>query len=291
MEPKNVVIFLPLARESVDRDFFECYNIMKSILMSNADKLPFQLGGVIDYYCHTFPIDANRNECAWRAVDGIKLKDGSTYKPDITIWLDTDQTFPPNALFNLLKHNLPIVAGVYYLKAKTKDVPFYPVIFKQGHDYKKRRLYKPIVEWPKDELFEIDFLGMGCVQIWREVFENIKPPHGEYFKYQVHPKDAPGASAEWKHKFGIKDVSEDSWFWRQVREKTDYKIMVDPAIECGHIGKMIFTGDMYRSYVAEHEKQYVKKYGRVKYDAEWAKVCKIEKTVKPKLKIKQGSAA
>jgi len=129
-EPKNVVIFLPLAKESVDRDFFESFNIAKSVLIANMDKLPFQLGAVIDYYCHTFPIDANRNECAWRAIDGIKTKNGSIFKPDITIWLDTDQTFPSNTLFNLLKHNLPIVAGIYYLKAKTKDVPFYPVMFK-----------------------------------------------------------------------------------------------------------------------------------------------------------------
>ncbi len=277
---RNVVIFLPMAKDSVDRDFFECFGIIKTMLIANADKLPFKLGMIITYYAHTFPIDANRNECAWRAIDGIKLKDGSIFYPDITIWLDTYQTFPHHSLFTLLKHDLPIVAGVYYLKAKHYTQPFYPVIFKEGEDYQKRRMYKPVVEWPMDELFEVDFLGMGVVAIKTEVLAELRPPDKQFFKYQKHPEDGPSVDSKWKNKMNIQDVSEDSWFWRQVRKTKKYKIMIDPSVECGHIGKFVFTGEMYRAYVKEHRKQYIAQYGEKKYYEQWESLCKVEKKTK-----------
>ena len=62
-----------------------------------------------------------------------------------------------------------------------------------------------------------------------EVFKALDMP---YFKYQKHPMALSdvGEMHKFKAENEIADVSEDVWLWKQVKEKTDYKILVDPSI-------------------------------------------------------------
>ena len=196
------------------------------------DKLPFEVTALNEFYCHTFPIDANRNESALKFLNG---------NYDISIWLDTDQDFrhkgKTDGLFRLLNNDYPIVAGMYY----AKEYPYQPIVFKAIN--KEFRLFRPIIKYPKEELFYADMLGMGYIKVYREVFEKCKMP---YFKYQRHPKKATTKDSEWRNEVGINDVSEDVWFFKQVK-KAGYKVIVDPNCKAGHITKVIIDEDIYQA--------------------------------------------
>lgn len=267
---KNVVIFLPWADPKLWRDFVESYDRAKLFMALNMYRLPFDFH-LTEYTAHTFPIDSNRNECATRAVEGIPLDNGAIFIPDITIWLDSDHILPDDALFKLLNHDLPIVMGVYYVKSPKKEYPFYPVLFRRRKD--NPDLYKAVMEFPPTELFEIDFGGMGCVAIQREVFMKLDRP---YFKYILHPKGGIAPDSDWKNGAGIEDVSEDRWFWEQIKAKTDYPILVDPTIQLGHIGYMVFDEFMYSAWLRAYKEQLEKTHGKEKYEQVWSEMAVAE---------------
>ena len=278
---KKVMICLPLAKTSVDVEFFESYNRAKTYLVSHLDELPFEVE-LMDFYAHTFPIDANRNECAQKIVEGVAVGGGRIFRPDISIWLDTDHTLPISVLFDLLKHDKPIMLGVYYIKAPKKDMPFYPVLFRKRED--KEGLYKAVMEYPETQLFEVDMAGMGCACIHREVFEKLDMP---FFKYMRHPKGSSNPEADWKHEAGIDDVSEDVWFWKQVKEKTDYPVLVDPNIQLGHIGRIVFNKAMYDSYLDQYKHVMKQKHGNRIFSKHWEQNAIAE----PYQEDKYGSAS
>ena len=257
---RKVIIFLPLAKSSVDTEFFENYIMAKTYLMHHADELPWEIE-LMEYFCHTFPIDANRNECATRFIEGMPISGQRVWRADFSIWLDTDHTIPIDTLFKLLKHDRPIMLGVYYTKAKSRGQPFYPVIFKRREDTKD--LFKAVMEFPEKDIFEIDFAGMGCACIKREVFEKLDRP---YFKYMRHPKGTAAKDSDWKHESEIEDISEDRWFWDQVKDKTEYPILVDPTVQFGHIGKMIFDSHMYKAWLETYKQRLIEEHGQEKFD-------------------------
>ena len=263
---RRLIIFLPVAKPGVDTDFLITYNQAYKYLTSHLDELPWELE-IMEYYCQTFPIDANRNECATRFIEGVPIEGKRVWRADISIWFDTDHTIPLDTFTRLLLHDKPIVLGIYYLKTKKRDQPFYPVLFKRNE--KKRDIFKAVMEFPKDELFEVDFAGMGAACIKREVFEAIESP---YFEYSRHPLRTNASDSEFKHMANIKDVSEDKYFWDQVKDKTDYKILVDPKVQFGHIGKMIFDQYMYSAWLGEYKRKLLEQKGEIKFKELWGEM-------------------
>ena len=146
---RNILICIPQTQPMYYRDFVESYTHMKNYLMQHMDLVPFQFA-IAEYFCHTFPIDANRNECV-----AIALEHGI----DQTIWLDTDQEFGKETLLKLLLPDQPIVAGIYH----AKNEPYHPIVFKESPDSTDFDVFNPIQEFPEKDLFEADMIGMGCV--------------------------------------------------------------------------------------------------------------------------------
>lgn len=219
----KVAIFVPLAFPfgMVPQEFFLSFFRANEYLLSHLPKnidYDFQL-----FSPSTFPIDANRNECVARMINGGF---------DTSIWLDADQELSEDTLHRLLINGdgHPIYAGMYYLKKP----PFHPIVF---NDHAKTFLtFNPIWNYPLNELFYADMIGMGCVKIDREVFLQLEKP---YFKYGEIPEELAGENPDmaFKRDHGINDVSEDVWFWRQVKQKTGFRIVVDPRVQVGHITK------------------------------------------------------
>lgn len=218
-----------------------------SYLLNRMDDLPFTIEHLEIIAPAEFPIDACRNMAVAEVLDG---------NFDTTVWFDADQTFPKNMIFRLLNNPEPIVSGMYYLKAP----PYYPIVFKETRDT-DFLWFKPVVEYPGDDYFYADMIGMGCVKIDVKVFKEIAKTFTdkiEFFKYGVNPitidvmehetDDLKLKKAKLRQKYVIRDVSEDVYFWKQVREKTDYKIVIDPKIQCGHIGQLEITQTLFKNF-------------------------------------------
>jgi len=270
MDAKTIGIITPMALERLEYEYSESFLANMAYLDMHIDDLPFKVKAVRRINPKTVNIAENRNECiAW----------AKKWDCDITVWFDADQEFmntsnerEPDILFRLLNdgYKYPVYAGIYYLKKS----PFHPVIFKNIDDVFEQ--FSSIVDFPDDELFYADMIGMGCVKIDMDVIRKLDNP---YFMYKQIPKSLAGMGdlVNFKHENKIADISEDVYFWEQVKKKTDYRIVVDPKIQVGHIGKAIINQHVFKSnydYNIELAKQELKTEKKFK---EWkSKLCQAE---------------
>jgi hypothetical protein len=101
-------------------------------------------------------------------------------------------------------------------------------------------------------------IGMGCVKIATKVFKDIAKTYGdekpEFFRYGINPVtiednevDTPDLN-KYRDKYLIRDVTEDVFFWKLIRDHTDYKILVDPKIQCGHITEILSNQNLFKNF-------------------------------------------
>ena len=133
------------------------------------------------------------------------------------LFLDSDMTFPADIIEQLIKHGKDIVSGLYFKRVPPYTTVMYNDISKDG-EY----AFEPIDNWKKNRLIEVDAIGCGCVLIKTKVFMKIKPP----FFYPLYSQSNKSLT------------SEDIAFCVRARE-AGFKIYVDTALQCGHIGKQI----------------------------------------------------
>ena len=243
----KVALVIPSALKFIPKDTFYSFIYAYSYLLNRLDDLPFKIDRLEIKAPSSFPIDACRNMAVAELIEDDF---------DTSIWFDADMVFPKNMMFRMLNNSAPIIAGMYYIKA----APFYPVVYKETEESKKDgsfTWFKPIIEYPEDAYFYADMIGMGCVKIDVKVFKEIAKTYKEkpeFFKYGINPIRIEDDQNE-KHKLNkyranymIRDVTEDIFLWKQVKEKTDYKILVDPKIQCGHITDIISDQNLFQSF-------------------------------------------
>lgn len=138
------------------------------------------------------------------------------------LFMDTDQTYPPDMIERLVSHDKDIVGA----KVHIRYPPFHPTLFKYDSDVDDYYIV-PDSEWRVPQLMEVEATGTGCILIKTDVFLNIEYPWFEFTKN----KDG-------------KIVGEDISFCRKVRS-AGYKIYVDTSINCGHIGTLEVNAGTY----------------------------------------------
>jgi len=82
------------------------------------------------------------------------------------LWIDSDISFPTYTLNALLSHDKDIIACNY----STRVAPHRPVAFRSQHDLDSR-------VYDATGIQKIWAVGMGCMLVKREVYENIPVPH------------------------------------------------------------------------------------------------------------------
>lgn len=135
------------------------------------------------------------------------------FKGDYIFFIDDDVLPPFDTITKLIQHNKDIVAGLYFAKQR----PHFPQIFLRSKKTKGR--YDSVINYPKNELIEVDACGAGCMLIKKEVFEKLKKP---YFQYIPRGEKTPR-------------IGEDFYFCEKVK-KAGFKIYCDTSIICKHIG-------------------------------------------------------
>lgn len=179
-------------------------------------------------HCTVGPhLEANRNVCVGRAIEGY-----GKWKPDMAIFLDGDLILPENILEGLIcRNDYKIVAGMYFAKRGK-----YPICFRKGKydSYRDIQLYDSVIDFPQNKDFEVDYPGEGCFRIDVSVLKKLKAP---YFQWGFRtPLEINQDRIEFLVKHGVRNAAEGAKFFEQIR-KLDYKIVVDPKIQCIHIGE------------------------------------------------------
>ena len=255
----KIALVVPSALKSLPFDMVWSFFHAFAYLELRQDDLPFKINHLEIVAPKEFPIDANRNMAVAQLIEK---------EFDISVWFDADQTFPRNMIFRLLNNPEPIVSGIYHIK----NAPYFPVIYKEADKSKERGTFdwfNPILEYPEDEYFEADMIGMGCVKIDVKVFKEIMKNQvdrddyegkSEFFRYGAVPssiepdKEIENERVKWRDKYLIRNATEDVFFWRLVRQCTDYRIVVDPQVQCGHITDVISNKSLFESFYGQNMK-------------------------------------
>lgn len=163
-----------------------------------------------------------RNGLAMRAIQE---------KYDYVLWLDSDMTFEPSLLKDLLATKKDLVCGLYY----SRKPPFKPAFFDKCYYEQEGLIRKPIAhnyyDYPKNKLFEVEAFGFAAVLTKVECLDVINAAMGLPF--------CP-----------IAGFGEDLSFCIRARQ-IDYKLWCDSRIKVGHIGKMIVDEEVYLSTRSE----------------------------------------
>lgn len=162
-------------------------------------------------FSFAFPTDAARNELCRKFLD----EDNGDY----LLFLDADMKHPEMLPHRLLSHGQAIVTGRYQLRKS----PFLTVAMQKvgdgPHDYKAVDKCGPV-----RGLMPIDAAGAGCLLIRRDVLQTMRARLGDnWFQYQIG-------------KSGLRDVSEDMWFFEQAKA-CGYQAYLDADAVCSHIGQ------------------------------------------------------
>ncbi len=133
-------------------------------------------------------------------------------------FMDSDVVPPEGALQKLLKHNLPIVAGIYPMMAN-----------KLVWSFKTDGWWKNASESLGDKLIKVTAIGGSTLLIKREVIEKLENP---CFKITYRAVDNVNRCY---------DEGEDEYFSR-IAIEAGYDLMVDPTIVCDHFNyKSLFS--------------------------------------------------
>lgn len=151
---------------------------------------------------------------------------------DYMMWIDSDIVFSTQQFLQLLKHDKPIVSGLYlmqggknYATVKDWDIDFF-----RKNSYFEFLSPEGIQEWKKQnpgKLMSVEYTGFGFMLVKKGVFESLKYP---WFAPIYENKIADGV---------VDFCSEDVSFCKKVLKK-GYKIWIDPNIVVGHEKSIIY---------------------------------------------------
>lgn len=146
-------------------------------------------------------------------------------------WLDSDMTFEPDTLVRMFKSlgDKDFITGLYF----NRRPPHRPTIFKKaGFKQGEGREIIPIAEhyldYPKNEIFEIEACGFGCVLMKTEMCLKVLEEQGLPFS-------------------PILGFGEDISFCIKARE-CGYKLYCDSSIKCGHTAHIIINEDTFEGW-------------------------------------------
>ncbi len=149
---------------------------------------------------------------------------------DFVLWVDSDMTFPEDAVVRLLAHKHPVVGINYSQRAFPPD---FTAVKRMPR--KRGEIGQKLVTGPDSEgLEEVDAMGFGLVLM--EVAALAKLPDPDNVPWFFFEQRWPGDH-----------VGEDVWFCRLLREMCGLTLYVDHDLsrECGHVGQY-----EYRTFMA-----------------------------------------
>ena len=94
-----------------------------------------------------------------------------------------------------------------------------------------------------------------------------------------------GDIAKFKYENDVHDVSEDVYFWKQIKEKTDFKIVVDPTIQVGHVTDISINVNNFIGYHNYKRELMIKQMGEEEYNKQMSKF-KLPKLLNGKKKTR-----
>ena len=157
-------------------------------------------------------------------------------------FLDSDVVCPPDTIARLMKHNLPIVSGLYYRRANpmqgNQPIPGVYKWFPQEITPYGMGGHRAILQWKPGELLEVDVAGAGCLLVKREVFQKI-PKSAVRDWYTKYSGDYPVNRniPDGHFFFGTVEANQQSedFIMMHVAKEYGFPTFCDTSVVCKHI--------------------------------------------------------
>ena len=134
---------------------------------------------------------------------------------DYMLMIDSDQTFPEDALCRLLARDADIVTGVYVGKEESHKPVLFTELYKETSEYGPYSRKRGLKERMKDDYFEVAGCGAGFLLVKEHIIRLMRIHQHDWFK--------PYAG-----------LGEDVSFCQRATEM-GFKIMADNSFRIGHI--------------------------------------------------------
>ena len=134
---------------------------------------------------------------------------------DYMLMIDSDQTFPEDALCRMLDRNADIVTGVYVGKEPEHKPVLFTELYKESDDYCAYSRKRGLDERMKEDYFEVAGCGAGFLLVKEHVIRLMR----------IHKHD-------WFKPYG--GLGEDVSFCQRATEM-GFHIMADNSFQIGHI--------------------------------------------------------
>jgi len=163
------------------------------------------------------------------------------YRCDYLFMVDDDMLAPPDLFYQLVKHDVDIIAPLAF----TRNPPHNPVIYEciEGYDKVSGKPYfinNVVKSYPRGKLVEVDAVGFGAALIKTSVFKRMKAP---YF-------------------MSTSPTGEDVLFCYQAR-KAGARVYVDTSIKLGHLShQLVVTEEYSDQYNQTDELEREEKFGK-----------------------------
>lgn len=149
---------------------------------------------------------------------------------DYILWLDSDMVFNPDLLVRLIEDMKD--ADVVTALAFARRPPYTPCIYKKLRPGIDRNEVEQYLDYPQNELFEIDACGMAVCLMKTSVLASVM-------------EETPFPFAP------ITGYGEDLSFCIRAKRK-GFKFMCDSRIKVQHIGTIAISEDSYLAYRSTH---------------------------------------
>lgn len=136
--------------------------------------------------------------------------------------IDADMVFGAYSVAQLLVHRKPIIGGLCF----ERRPPHNPTIYREG---------KVVLDYPPNEVIEVEATGGGFLLIAREVMDAVIARVGIMDAWQ-----------------GLIGKAGDVEFIRRARE-CGFQCYVDTGCKIGHIGKLVIDEAFHKRYRAQVE--------------------------------------
>lgn len=189
----KILIAVPTAEMARRGDFYDYLNLLDKPL------------GTMLSMAHGQSPARNRN-----VMIDMGLANGCTH----FLFIDDDVAFKPSLLKDLLKHDVDIVGGLYYMRSYPHTPIAFDIVMPDG------RCMTRFLNDGDSGLVEVVGMGLGCCLIKAQVFRDMERP--------------------W---IRLGELEPDHWcddlgFFKRVREK-GYKIHLDLDVMVGHMAQVI----------------------------------------------------
>ena len=169
-----------------------------------------------------------KNTLIYDARNGLAAN-AITNEFDRVLWLDSDMKFNPDLLTRLsddMDQGLDFVSGLYF----GRKLPMRPVIYKTiewaiGEDGKVHSKTERMMDYPHNDIFEIQGSGFGCVMTSTKLLREVWEKFGSPFQPLLY-------------------LGEDLSFCYRVKQ-LGVPMYCDSRVKAGHVGEFVFDEASY----------------------------------------------